>query len=69
MTGMRMPQQKQDSRLWLAFANSQGLANTAFFFLVAHSLTVQHQAQGYVQGGETQRLPLWEITSRAVALD
>lgn len=32
MTGMHMLQQKQDSRLWLSFANSQGLANTAFFF-------------------------------------
>ena len=39
MTGMRMPQQKQDSRLWLAFANSQGLANTAFFFFFGCTLT------------------------------
>lgn len=39
MTGMHMLQQKQDSRLWLSFANSQGLANTAFFFFLSCTFT------------------------------
>lgn len=57
MTGMHISQQKQDPSLWLAFANSHGPANTAFFW----SCTLINSATSAprdVSKVETERLAL-----------